>query len=326
MIYIERRKQEEEIVADKELQKMNRAELIEIIYALQQKERSLHMENEELRSQLDDRLLRMEKAGSIAEAALSLNHIFEDAQQAAQQCLDSVKTAETDAAQMVAVARRKARDMISSAEERVRRADEECQAIWDQMEQDVKARKASFSRSSRNSPEKLSDRVRYSQEETGYTEMAPDERADHAGTDEVIDDLNRRGDAAPAHDGRKYQADTDAAPDEKKHWADSDVTTDRLKHRADSDVTTDRKKHRADSDMTTDRKKRRADSDMTTDRRKRRPDSDMTTDMWRRRVNPDAVIDKRDRRADTYSAADDWDCPTDIDADADDWDHLPDEA
>ncbi|MCD8189904.1 MAG: hypothetical protein LUD78_06725 [Clostridiales bacterium] len=78
-------------MADKELRGMNRTELIEIIYALQQNERSLRAENDRLRRQLEDRLLRMEKAGSIAEAALSLNHVFEDAEAAAQQYLDSLQ-------------------------------------------------------------------------------------------------------------------------------------------------------------------------------------------------------------------------------------------
>ncbi|MCD7837336.1 MAG: hypothetical protein LUG65_00290 [Clostridiales bacterium] len=82
-------------MADKELRGMNRTELIEIIYALQQNERTLRAENEALRRQLDDKILRMEKAGSIAEAALSLNHIFEDAEAAAQQYLDSLRAMTT---------------------------------------------------------------------------------------------------------------------------------------------------------------------------------------------------------------------------------------
>ncbi|MCD7960056.1 MAG: hypothetical protein LUF89_11470 [Ruminococcus sp.] len=66
-------------MAEKELRRMNRTELIEIIYALQQNKKTLREENEKLRRQLKEKLLRMENAGSIAEAALSLHHIFEDA-------------------------------------------------------------------------------------------------------------------------------------------------------------------------------------------------------------------------------------------------------
>ncbi len=78
-------------MAHKELRRMNRTELIEIIYALQQNEDLLRQENESLRRQLEDRQIRMEKAGSIAEAALSLQHLFETAQAAADQYLLSIK-------------------------------------------------------------------------------------------------------------------------------------------------------------------------------------------------------------------------------------------
>ena len=44
-----------------------------------------------LRRQLADRTLRLEQVGSIAEAALSLNRVFEAAQAAADQYLESVK-------------------------------------------------------------------------------------------------------------------------------------------------------------------------------------------------------------------------------------------
>ncbi|MCD8346691.1 MAG: hypothetical protein LUD16_01830, partial [Lachnospiraceae bacterium] len=84
-------------MADKELRKMNRTELIEIIYALQQNEHSLRAENKELRRQLDDKLLRMKNAGSIAEAALSLNQVFEDADAAARQYVDSLRYVDENA-------------------------------------------------------------------------------------------------------------------------------------------------------------------------------------------------------------------------------------
>ncbi|MCC8063660.1 MAG: DNA repair protein [Clostridiales bacterium] len=103
-------------MADKELRKMSRTELIEIIYALQQNERSLRTENAELRRQLDDKTLRMENAGSIAEAALSLNHIFEDAEAAARQYLASIQAANGTAEEILAQARRKADELLAAAE------------------------------------------------------------------------------------------------------------------------------------------------------------------------------------------------------------------
>ncbi len=78
-------------MTSRELRKMNRADLIEIIYQYQKKEQELLQENAELRQQLEDRQIQMKNAGSIAEAALALNEVFEAAQSAADQYLQSVK-------------------------------------------------------------------------------------------------------------------------------------------------------------------------------------------------------------------------------------------
>ncbi len=70
---------------------MSRTELIEIIYALQQENKQLSNKNEDLCRQLEERRITLENSGSIAEAALALNKVFEDAQRAADQYLLSVK-------------------------------------------------------------------------------------------------------------------------------------------------------------------------------------------------------------------------------------------
>lgn len=80
-------------MADKELRRMSRPELIEIIYALKSNEEVLKKKNAQLNEQLNDRTIRMEKAGSIAEASLQLNDIFTVAQEAADEYLNSIKAA-----------------------------------------------------------------------------------------------------------------------------------------------------------------------------------------------------------------------------------------
>ncbi|MCC8356479.1 MAG: hypothetical protein LJU34_01275 [Oscillospiraceae bacterium] len=136
-------------MAEKELRKMNRTELIEIIYALQQNEKALRAENEELHQQLEDRVLRMESTGSIAEAALSLNHIFEDAQQAAQQYLDSIRATESEAEQIVIQARQEAERTVAEAQARADAIDVQARktemysaAIREQTEADCAAMRA----------------------------------------------------------------------------------------------------------------------------------------------------------------------------------------
>lgn len=83
-------------MADKELKRMNRGELIEIIYQYRIQVDDLTAQVSELTNALEERRLRMEKAGSIAEAAISVNKVFEAAQQAAEQYLYSIKFANED--------------------------------------------------------------------------------------------------------------------------------------------------------------------------------------------------------------------------------------
>ena len=70
---------------DRELRRMSRTELVEIIFALKQSEDQLKAENDALKAQLADRQIRIENAGSIAQAALELNRVFEAAQAAADE-------------------------------------------------------------------------------------------------------------------------------------------------------------------------------------------------------------------------------------------------
>ncbi len=76
---------------NRDLKKMSRIQLIEIIYALQEDAKSLHIENEKLKKQLKLRQISMDSYGNIAEAALGLTEIFEKAQEAADLYVESVK-------------------------------------------------------------------------------------------------------------------------------------------------------------------------------------------------------------------------------------------
>lgn len=78
-------------MTDRELRRLGRGDLIEILYQYQRREQQLEEQNAELRRRLEERSIRIEQAGSIAEAALSLNRVFESAQAAADQYLEEVQ-------------------------------------------------------------------------------------------------------------------------------------------------------------------------------------------------------------------------------------------
>lgn len=83
-------------MAEKELKHLGRKELIEIIYELQKREIQFQDTIDHLSKKLADREIREKEAGSIAEASLALNGVFEAAQAAADQYLISVKAAEKE--------------------------------------------------------------------------------------------------------------------------------------------------------------------------------------------------------------------------------------
>ena len=78
-------------MTDKEFKRLNRAQLIDIIYQYQLQVDELTEQNEELKKALEDKRIRIENAGSIALAALEINDCFQNAQNAAEQYLNEIK-------------------------------------------------------------------------------------------------------------------------------------------------------------------------------------------------------------------------------------------
>jgi glutathione S-transferase len=73
------------------LRKLKRTQLLEMLLEEKKENDRLRERVTELEQKLADRRIELDEAGSIAEAALRLNRIFEAAQEAAQQYLDNVK-------------------------------------------------------------------------------------------------------------------------------------------------------------------------------------------------------------------------------------------
>ena len=77
-------------MTDKELRRLSRGELLEMLIAQTEENRQLKIRLERAEAQLRDRRIAVEKAGSL-EAALQLNRVFEAADKAAQQYLENVR-------------------------------------------------------------------------------------------------------------------------------------------------------------------------------------------------------------------------------------------
>lgn len=78
-------------MTDNELKRKSRADLLEILLAQSREIERLRDEVAELNDRLEEREILMSRSGSIAEASLRLNRVFEAAQKAADQYVDSVR-------------------------------------------------------------------------------------------------------------------------------------------------------------------------------------------------------------------------------------------
>jgi signal peptidase I len=78
-------------MAKRDLYKLKKTELLQIIYEQKKEINSLKDENFALTQEIENRSIDIKEAGSIAEACLKINKIFEDAQKAADEYLNKVK-------------------------------------------------------------------------------------------------------------------------------------------------------------------------------------------------------------------------------------------
>lgn len=105
-------------MTDKELRHLSRLELIDIIYELQKQNNASAAQIDELQNKLKEKEIRIVNAGSIAEAAIGINGVFEAAQAAADQYLLSVKAANAAVAEKLDDAERQRQAILRAAEQR----------------------------------------------------------------------------------------------------------------------------------------------------------------------------------------------------------------
>ena len=78
-------------MTDKELRRLSRRELLEMLIEQMNENEELKQKLDRAESELKDRNIMIENAGSLAEATLKLIDVFEAADRAAQQYLENVR-------------------------------------------------------------------------------------------------------------------------------------------------------------------------------------------------------------------------------------------
>lgn len=107
-------------MTNKELSRLKRVDLLELLIAQGRENDRLTAELEEARAQLEARDIVLKNAGSIAAAALELNGVFQAAQAAANQYLESIRRMERETAvrcqAMEAEARERCAGLLAEAQ------------------------------------------------------------------------------------------------------------------------------------------------------------------------------------------------------------------
>lgn len=101
-------------MTEKELRKLNRYQLLELLIVQTERADKLQQQLEKLQQRLNEKEIQMTVLGSIAEASLELSGVFTAAQKAADMYLEA---AQKKADQILKSAGEKAREMVGYREE-----------------------------------------------------------------------------------------------------------------------------------------------------------------------------------------------------------------
>lgn len=128
-------------MADRELRKMNRRELLELLIASEKENERLKASVEQLKAQLQSRDIQIANAGSLAEAALTLNGFFESADKAAEQYLETLRNCIEQQQEaydrIVSEAEAKAQAILEEAENEKKQIVEAADEYWKDLKEQL---------------------------------------------------------------------------------------------------------------------------------------------------------------------------------------------
>lgn len=121
-------------MADRDLRKMNRKELLELLIVSEKENEQLKERLQQQEAQLRNRDFQIKNSGSMAEAALALSGVFENADKAATQYLENIKRCSEQQQsiydRIVTEAERKAKAILDNAESEKQKRIKEADAYW----------------------------------------------------------------------------------------------------------------------------------------------------------------------------------------------------
>ena len=107
---------------NKELKKLGRRELVDIIYQMKKNEQEMQAEIATLKEELQDKRMKLSEVGSIAEASVSITDVFSTAQKTADLYLQEIAAlkdeAEKDYAKKAELAKKSVEKILAEGEKK----------------------------------------------------------------------------------------------------------------------------------------------------------------------------------------------------------------
>lgn len=115
--------------------KLRRAELLELLIEQTEENERLLKRISQLEAKLSERVIVMEKAGSIADAAVGLSGVFAQAQDAADRYLESIRQKQNRAEELLQQAERLMQQTETDCAQCLQKTQEECEKLLQEAEQ-----------------------------------------------------------------------------------------------------------------------------------------------------------------------------------------------
>lgn len=126
-------------MTDRELKRLSRVDLLEMMIALSKENEQLRLELVETQQRLADRMIAIEKSGSLADAALHLNGVFEAAENACAQYVENIRVRSERCTQMENETKLKCAQMLAEAKRQAEACLEEAKLKAEQISSDQQA-------------------------------------------------------------------------------------------------------------------------------------------------------------------------------------------
>ncbi|MBR5279677.1 MAG: hypothetical protein IKU26_01730 [Clostridia bacterium] len=134
------------IQLEKELKRMNRRELVDIIYQLKKNEQELQGEIDNLKNEIQNQRIRISLAGSIADASMSVTNVFSVAQMTADVYLREIacmkEDTEKECARRIEEAEQKVQDILKDGKKKftaLKKHYKQAYAKWQQLQAEITA-------------------------------------------------------------------------------------------------------------------------------------------------------------------------------------------